>query len=189
MKNKLLLIGLGTVLIFSGFFIGMNYKKTAIDTVKNDVVDVVPDETLPTLDSLLATSKLYSRGENRTISPIKNIEEKISLGLVYEIKTAVDQENDLAYRIYRVGQGDVPPTYSEGRIFLKIIDSSNQPRYVWNLFDTQIDRVEPLGEMYVRKGKLIITCAKTQNISPAEPCEYQITYSSEDQTLNITRGI
>ncbi|MBI2037328.1 MAG: hypothetical protein HYT15_00125 [Candidatus Magasanikbacteria bacterium] len=185
MTKKLLLVGLGAGLIVGGFFVGMRYRETPKDNTKNDVVK---EESVPTLDSLLMTTNLYSVGESRTILSLKNIEARIALGFVYEVKTIMDQVNHLQYRIYRVGQGDAPPTYSEGRLFLQVIDSSNQPRYVWSMFDMQIDRVEPLGEVYVQGSKLIITCAKKQNIVPAQPCEYQVDFSSDTRNLTVIRS-
>ncbi|MBP6859704.1 MAG: hypothetical protein KBC69_03755 [Candidatus Magasanikbacteria bacterium] len=208
MNKKLLAVVSGIVLVLGSFFVGMKYKEaTNKNSSQNNTVQICLEPGKNTeiqncsavnessanastdLDSLLTTSKPYSLGETRTILPLKDIEEKITLGNIHEIKTVVDQENHLSYRVYRVGQGDVPPTYSEGRLFLQIVDSSSEPRYVWTKFDTQIDRVEPLGEIRIQKEKLIITCAKTQNIDPAKPCEYTVNYSKENQDLSINRSI
>ncbi len=186
MSKKLLLAGVGVVLIVGSFFVGMKYRETPKDNTQNNVVkeDIAQD-----LNSLLSESNKYMVGESRTISPFKNVEGKIGLAFVYEVKTVMDETNHFQYRIYRVGQGDEPPTYSEGRIFLQVVDSATYPRYIWSMFDTQIDKVEPLGDVYIRGGKLIITCAKKQTIAPGEPCEYQVDYSKETHNLVVSRKI
>lgn len=186
MSKKLLLAGLGAALIIGGFFVGMKYRETPKDNTKNDIIK---EEPVLNLDSLLDEANRYSAGENRTISSMKNLEGKITLGFVYEVKNVVDQENSLSYRIYRVGEGDVPSAYSAGRVFLQVTELI-PPSYPGRLYDTEIDalELEPLGKTYIRGGKLIIACS-VKDFTSKNFCEYQVNFSKDSKNLEVIRNI
>ncbi len=186
MNKKLLLLGLGVILVVGSFFVGVKYKETPKDNTKNDVVK---EEPVFNLNSLLNEVSRYSVGEGRTIFPLKNLKQEISLAFVYEVKDVSDQEKFLGYRIYRVGAGDYPPTYSAERIFLQVAES-HKPGTPLTLYDTGIDELGlgPLGKTYIRGGKLVITCSN-KNPNVKNLCEYEIDFSEDNYNLVVNRKI
>jgi hypothetical protein len=64
------------------------------------------------------------------------------------------------------------------------------PSYPGRLYDTEIDalELEPLGKIYSRDGKLIITCSVKDFISK-NFCEYEIDFSKETYNLSVIRNI
>ena len=193
-------------MLAGGFFVGMEYKKilaknisqnnvtqTCLDVGKSTEVKeclVLNENTdnLFDLDSLFKNqTEPFSIGDNRSISPLKNASGKITLAYVYEIKDIVDRENNIFYRLYRVGLGDAPPTYSAGRIFLQVTELK-MPGNPVSVYDTQIDslELELIGEVLVRDNKLIVTCSKKQ--APSNNlCEYQLEFSKENYSLVVVR--
>lgn len=206
MNKNLLLIGVGAALLVGGFFVGTEYKKsltknisqnnvaqTCLEVDKSTEVKECPvlnenTGNLFDLDSLFKNQvESFSVNERRAVSPLKNASGKITLAYVYETKDILDRENNLSYRLYRVGLGDAPPTYSAGRIFLQVTELK-MPGNPVSVYDTQIDslELEPIGEVLIKGNKLIVTCSKKQALSN-NLCEYQVEFSKENYSLVVVR--
>lgn len=199
MIKKLLLVGFGAMLIVGSFFVGMKYKE---NFNSNYVNNTVQDTTRFDLDSLLkdgrnldsvpvedADEYNFNVGDNRTISPLKNGPGKITLEYVHEIKDVFDQQHGLSYRIYRVGKGAKPPKYfgTEGRIFLQVTEMKS-PGYPSTMYDTGIDRVDPIGKVYLQGQELIVRCFEG-GTPHYYPCEYKIDFSRDTRNIGIVRNI
>lgn len=183
MNNKTTLFIGAFVLVLVSFFVGRNFFQNENPTLpQNGEQNMMQTDKGMNVDSLLSKSNGYDVNERRTLTPIENGNEaSILLAHVYEASNLVDQSNGLSYRVYRVGQGDVPPTYSAGRIFLQVTDL-RLPGNPIAVYDTEIDGVEPLGNLSIEGNALNIACADVN------ACEYSLTYTRNAGELSVARS-
>ena len=206
MKNKLVLVVLGMLFLSVASFGVLKYTKflkkenKKCNTLQQNCYkegEISPNNF--DLDSLLRDGYELSSsfkeveefpfliGEYKTIKPVSGVNRKINIEFIHEIKDVTDQSNNLRFRVYRVGREVKPPKYwgTIGRIFLQITDLKTEG-YPSNVYDTQLDQIDPLGEVKVQGEKLVIKCFDGPE-PRFSPCEYEIIFSKESKNIEIVR--
>lgn len=192
----------GVLLLTSGFFIGklLTESTTEIALIPKKVVTYVPtnivnnvqQETthMRSLKEIMEAYRPYELNEERKLDPLAHdkTDYAIDIELVHEIRDINDINHHLFYTIYRVGNGDVPPEYSSGRLFLSVTHiPQNHPIEYYGFFDTEITDIEPLGNIDVNSdGSVSLYCSKDSAILKYD-CEYKVQLDLENRKLYMKR--
>lgn len=204
MNKKLLLVGLGVLLISSSFFAGITYKKlnnknnlpqnnsflSGYPTVNQNMENCLSgNSSKKTLTDIILTYNPFSLGEERQLERLteENVDQTVGIGLIDEIKYIIDDKNKVSYKFYRAGQGDVPPHYSSGRVILWA-QTIEPPRYIGGLFDTEITEIEPFGtiELVNDLDGVILNCSKQSAINISD-CKYSVSFNKETMSLSVKK--